>query len=199
MIGSLKVERSADVDITEGTVRFEKIYYPIRIIEVYKGNVSSLTHLKKLHRRINKVRYISRLYVPSRISSCSLSLKKSKYYILMGQIHEGSLHHDLCNWRSLLKHVTKIQKKGLKKYYAEGCQCTIRTCPTLEWCKKSRLRNECRWVARDGISSTKCVDGWKVCKYNIKRRSCKWKKLGQNHFANCVKTGLLKINHARSW
>ena len=186
VVGSLKVDRSDKIPYTPGILRFEKIYYPIRIIKVYKGNISSLTHLETLRRHNSKVRYISRLYVPSRISSCRLSLTKTRVYVVMGQIHEGVLHHGLCNWRSTWRHLTSVQLSGLKRQYAKGCECSIRTCPTRKWCKKSQLPTECRWVSEDGFGVTKCVDRWQVCKYNGDSRSCKWRQPEQPNFTKCV-------------
>jgi hypothetical protein len=186
VVGSLKVDRSDPVPYTPGILRFQKIYYPIRIIKVYKGNISSLTHLKTLRRHSNKVRYLSRLYVPSPISSCRLSLTKTRVYVVMGQIHQGVLHHGLCNWRSTWRQITNVQLSGLKRQYAKGCECSIRTCPTRGWCKKSQLPTECRWVSEDGFGATKCVDRWQVCRYNSVSRSCKWRQPEQPNFTKCV-------------
>lgn len=186
VVGALKIDRLDELPFPSGDLPFEKVYYPIRIIRVYKGNITDLTHLKPLRRRADKVRYISRLYVPSRISSCSLSLKKRRVYVVMGQIHEGVLHHGLCNWRSTWRRITPIQNSGLKRNYAKGCACSIRTCPTRKWCKKSRLPTECRWISDDGFGVTKCVERWQVCRYNKRSRSCKWKKPEHPNFKKCV-------------
>ena len=186
VVGSLQVDLTDEIDSTTGIYRFEKVYYPIRIIKVYKGNLSSLTHLTPLTRHSNKRRYISRLYVPSLISSCRLSLTKTQIYVIMGQIHQGALHHGLCNWRSAWKHITNVQLSGLKRHYAKGCECSIRTCPTLEWCKNSQLPTECRWISDDGFGMTKCVDRWKVCRYNPDTRSCKWRQQKQPNFEKCI-------------
>ena len=191
IVGSIKVDRPAgETPYTPGILRFEKIYYPIRIIKVYKGNMSSLTHLKSIPRHGDRERYTSRLYVPSPISSCRLSLKRTRVYVVMGQIHQGVLHHGLCNWRSTWKQITNVQLNGLKRHYAKGCECSIRTCPTREWCKKSQLPTECRLVSDNGFGMTKCVDKWKVCRYNRITRGCEWRQPELLSFKKCV-------NHVR--
>lgn len=186
VIGSIKIDRSENAAHVPGRLRFEKIYYPIKITKVYKGNLSTLVNLKTLRRPSGKVQYIARLYIPPRITSCSLSLTKMHAYVVMGQIHQGVLHHGLCNWRSKWQDVTSVQRHGFKRQYAKGCECSIRTCPTRSWCNKSQLPTECRWVSDYGYGVRNCIDKYQVCKYNSISRSCKWRHPEHSSFKKCI-------------
>lgn len=186
VIGSVLTDRSEDTAHTPGILRFEKIYYPIRITKVYKGNLSNLVNRKTIRRPSGKIQYISRLYIPPRITSCSLSLTKSRVYVVMGQIHQGVLHHGLCNWRSKWQDITTVQRRGFKRQYAKGCECSIRTCPSRHWCNKSQHPTECRWTSDYGYGVRKCIDRYQVCKYNSISRSCKWRQPEHPSFKKCI-------------
>ena len=186
MINSVQSDRLEDTEHVPGRLRFEKIYYPIRITKVYKGNLSTLVNLKTMQRPSGKANYFSRLYIPPRMSSCSLSLTKNGVYVIMGQIHQGALHHGLCNWRSKWEDVTSVQRHGFKRQYAKGCECSIRTCPTRSWCGKSKLPTECRWISDFRYGVRNCIDRYQVCKYNSISRSCKWRQPEHPNVKKCI-------------
>ena len=192
VIGVLEADRHVH-DVTDHEFgRFsEDIYYPIRITKMYKGNLTSLSNLKTLRRRSGKFQYVSRLYIPPRDDSCSLSLSNGGVYVIMGQIHEGVLHHDLCSWRSKWEDITSVQRQGFKRQYNKGCECSIRTCPSRRWCQTSQLPTECRWVSNHGYRETRCIDKYHVCRYNSISRSCKWRKPEHPSLKKCLQKARL--------
>ena len=91
--------------------------YKVRIRKEYKMSEKAQIALKS-----------GRLLTSDNEGTCGITLQLGKVYAISGHVSNLRAHINLCGMATRWEHLSKRQRKGLKKMYKQGCDCRIDTC-----------------------------------------------------------------------
>nr|XP_058962860.1 metalloproteinase inhibitor 3-like isoform X2 [Pocillopora verrucosa] len=127
---------------------------------------------------------LTKLYTPSRISSCRVQLQPYTEYLLFGKILDGNLYTSFCNFHQKWTEVTPEQRAGVEMQYSQGCKCKIGFC----FANCGGLLLGC-----DGFDPHwMCRAKYHRC-YSYRDQNgvekCGWRGRGQRLFQQCARRG----------
>ena len=146
--------------------------YWLRITSIFKG-----------HANVQN-KSLTKLYTPSRISSCRVQLQPYTEYLLFGKILDGNLYTSFCNFHQKWTEVTPEQRTGVEIQYSQGCKCKIGFC----FANCGGLLLGC-----DGFDPHwMCRAKYHRC-YSYRDQNgvekCAWRGRGQGLFQQCARRG----------
>lgn len=135
--------------------------YKLRIRETYTGH----TAVKSQFFGSSYVK----LYTPSSVVSCRVTLQPGSYYVLFGKIVAGNLYTSHCDWREKWSRLTPEQREGMRTQYSRGCDCLIGFC----------FSSKCRGLLTgcDGFDrnvNNECRAKYQRCEKQVGGRRCAW-------------------------
>ena len=100
---------------------------------------------------------------------------QGKKYLMSGRKIFNKLFINMCDWNSLWKHVTDVQKWGLTRYYSANCNCSLVFNLVSDTEKYKPEKNECKWSVWSheiGKQKSDCQSKNGICIYFKKYSRC---------------------------
>lgn len=153
-----------------------EIHYKIKVKHVFKSTPE--------YENATKTVVIS----PASPITCGVvDLQNGANYLITGFINDGNLRTTLCDWVKPYKHLTTVQKNGLKFKYESGCQCEFAFCHEGN-CFQQYDNATCEWELGNMFD---CYHDDGICYYD--GQDCAWRNTKQ--FQNCEQKLLNHIYH----
>ena len=119
----------------------------------------------------------TKLYSPSKHSSCSVALGKDKVYLIGGRIHNKRLHVHTCGLMKEWERMTLDEKINVYFHYRPNCECRIDTCfgkrLAGQACEK-KDKMACGFNFNEPAAARSCRRKHQYCRLNSVTQSCEW-------------------------
>ncbi|XP_060066226.1 metalloproteinase inhibitor 3-like [Ylistrum balloti] len=104
--------------------------------------------------------------------TCRQDLQVGHSYVIMGNVHDGSMHLHLCDWTSRVEDLTEHRIRGLRYKYRKGCNCEIKRCFGDQCNNLSNQNDTCPWR-----NVNECEVEYGFCT-NRPDTGCSWRRNG---------------------